>query len=174
MHRNVPHVGRRVVEFANYSDPRMLPHWIHYGRAMRRRHNEIEFNCTLCVVSDARTPVACTAHCNPMRKGSFTYSSVLASGCAPKGSACWWLSSWVLPTTRTRLCCVVASSFGRARHAPAPYYTWHQMCVGSVFTATLTATRPMTHPITLKALNYSCAHKDGVASQWTSCWAASN
>ena len=31
--RNGPHVGGRVVEFANYSDPKMLPHQIHYGRA---------------------------------------------------------------------------------------------------------------------------------------------
>ena len=37
------------------------------------------------------------------------------------------------------LCCVIASTLGRARHAPALYYTLDAMCVGSVFTTTLTA-----------------------------------
>ena len=73
-----------------------------------------------------------------MRKGSFAYSSVLATDCARKGSACWWLSNWVLPTTRTHMCCVVASTLGRVRHAPALYYKWHAMYVGSVFTNPLT------------------------------------
>ena len=45
----------------------------------------------------------------------------------------------MLPTTRTHICCVVASTLGRARHAPALYYKWHAMYVGSVFTNTLTA-----------------------------------
>ena len=36
-------------------------------------------------------------------------------------------------------CCVVASTRGRARHAPALYYKWQAMYVASVFTTMVTA-----------------------------------
>jgi len=69
-----------------------------YPRRITSPIDFINIHCTEHVV------IACPADCNSLRTGTFTYSSVLVSGCVSQRCAWWLLSSWALPTTRTPKC----------------------------------------------------------------------